>query len=175
MSLFKVWDVEIDPTWSSLIEWLDSINIQKSDKYTLSFDNIHQPISPHWHNLLSILIQDAYERLDNSRLQSQKDKGLMEFHYYKINGPTKTIFDEHEDDYGGIGYKVNTVIYYFRKDQGVIGGDLQFGKYTLPVNSPVDGYFRAVAFAGNITHCVTPMDGEGIRHCIVIQLEACGR
>jgi len=120
------------------------------------------------------LIEDASRRIIDCNLASDSNRGMVEFHSYRIHGSCKSIFDEHEDDYGGVNFKVNTVIYYIKKSSEVDGGDLLINGTVINVR-PKKDHYRVVCFAGNISHKVTEMNGNGERVSIVIQLYSLDR
>jgi hypothetical protein len=115
------------------------------------------------------LIQDAKQRLDLCHLKSYANKGMVEIHNYNVNGKCKFVFGKHEDDYGGVDFCVNTVIYYLTKSDTIHGGDLVIGQEIINVR-PLKDYYKVVCFAGDVTHDVTPMKGVGQRLSIVVQL-----
>jgi hypothetical protein len=122
-----------------------------------------------WNSQMNMLIRDAEERLDACNLDSLPTRGLIEFHNYSIDGKCKFIFGEHEDDCGGVGYCVNTVIYYLIKSDNVQGGDLKVQKELIDVR-PLKDHYKVVCFAGNVLHDVTPMEGLGQRMSVIVQL-----
>jgi hypothetical protein len=133
-----------------------------------------EELKPNIDSNLIELVQDAKKRLGEIELTIDETKGVIEFHKYTISGKLNPIFPEHEDDFGGVNYKVETVIYYVRKDSGVTGGDIRVYKdestFDTINTAPVKGKIRVVAFSGTVTHTATEMDGEGERWCIVVQL-----
>lgn len=76
----------------------------------------------------------------------------------------------HEDDGATTKYKVNTMIFYLEKSENIKGGDLLVqinNKNTIiPIKKGM-----AIAFRGNLLHVPTKCLGEGIRECIVFQIE----
>jgi len=114
------------------------------------------------------------QRITDCRLHSCDSDGLIEFHRYNVNESCRPIFDDHEDDYGGVHFAVNTVIYYLRKDPTVRGGDLIIKSIQFDV-APTDDKIQIVCFSGDVTHRVTPMIGQGVRECIVVQLKCTNR
>lgn len=124
---------------------------------------------PRYDSEMIALIKDAKQRIQECGMESCDQRGMIEFHYYNVEGKCKSIFDDHEDDNGGVSYKVNTVIYYLIKSDTIKGGDLKIGKKTIDVRPLADCY-KIICFAGNVTHQVTSMNGTGQRLCIVVQL-----
>lgn len=122
---------------------------------------------------LIYLTNDAKSHLKNCGLHVNELRGNIEFHRYNVQGECKGVFDYHEDDCGGVSYKVETVIYYFKKDKNIKGGDLLISnrghEYTIDV-TPKEGHVKVLAFSGKLIHKVTDMIGQGIRDCIVVQL-----
>jgi hypothetical protein len=98
-------------------------------------------------------------------------KYLVECWNYKCNHKKlKSFLAEHEDDFGGINCKVNTIIFYLRKDPTIIGGDLKVNiKGNVNIIPIVEG--DIIIMKGNILHQPTTLEGFGQRNCIVVQME----
>lgn len=163
---FTVWEIRGDEEWDSVISFHDKLDYEKKLKSFYIEDTTGNKI-------FEFLSRDAYQRLTDCRLSSDQKRGMIEFHRYVVNGQQAPVFDRHEDDHGGVHYCVNTVVYYLYKDPQIKGGNLTIyvGESEHHIDTrPLHGYIRAVAFAGNITHCATNMVGKGNRDCIVVQL-----
>jgi hypothetical protein len=76
----------------------------------------------------------------------------------------------HKDDYAATNYKVHTVLFYLRKDVGVIGGDLDYKinnvKYTHLVK-PGD----ILSFKGDLQHKPQGTSGFGCRDIVVVLIK----
>lgn len=97
-------------------------------------------------------------------------------------------FPLHEDDYGGVSCKVETILFYLNNN--LIGGDLavklkDINSYIIldthsdhhnpqmvnSTNNVHDHEIKCILMSGNIEHCVTNMSGVGERIVVVIQFE----
>ena len=113
------------------------------------------------------VIKDTVKIVEKTDYTINPEKCYVELHKYVVNGKTEPFFDFHEDDYGGVNYKTVTCIYYLRKDETIVGGDLEFMfESTIKIEPNM-----LVIFNGNKTHRVTTMDGHGVRKCMVLQFE----
>ncbi|NDH07710.1 hypothetical protein EBX93_17655 [bacterium] len=107
----------------------------------------------------------------------------MEYHIYEsINHKRITSMFSclHRDDNGGVGFKVNTVIFYF-ENTFKIGGELfieddtpiainkqQKNEYSHYIIDP--RRFNCVALSGNVSHKILDVIGVGVRRCLVVQI-----
>ena len=100
-------------------------------------------------------------------------KYYIEFHqqnygFKKIN---KRTFDWHIDNYGAVGFKVYTVIFYLRKDITIKGGNLEYilnGKNYI--QEIIDG--KILCFDGDLKHRPEMCSGFGCRDSIVVFIKS---
>ncbi len=138
--------------------------ILKRGNITVAFGNDISKIKQ-----IAPLIAHAKKCLLSNNFCADDTYGLVELHSYNVKGQKNPIFGEHIDDYGGITCKVNTIIYYIRKDPGIVGGNLRVGNKIYDCSPPPE-MIRTICMPGNIYHEVIPMSGKGIRKCVVVQL-----
>lgn len=97
----------------------------------------------------------------------------MEYHIYKSDNPDSDIrssFDEyHEDDYGGVNFRVHTCIFYL-EHTFKLGGELEVkkGDGNKVVIDP--RRFNIALMSGVLFHRVLNCYGTGIRRCLVVQI-----
>ena len=91
-------------------------------------------------------------------IDESNDKYNVEMHIGNANEiPNESIFGVHRDDYGGIEFKVNTLIIYFNVN--CEGGEIAFfdGEYQKPkqiiqIQNPTKSTCKVVMFEGNVWH-----------------------
>lgn len=123
-------------------------------------------------NSLKEIIKDSIKIFKENGLNNSIDThGLIEYHYYE-NAKIMPLAI-HVDDFGGVNYKVNTIIYYL--DKTVEGGNLEIYKNHKTLQEIIDvkpskNKIKILVMEGNILHNVSQIKSNGIRECIVVQL-----
>jgi hypothetical protein len=136
---------------------------------------------------LTFIKNYAYEILSSLDFYVNPSECMIEFWSYNANGgKVTTTLDFHEDDYGVLNDRVDTVIFYTRKDNTLQGGNLKieenikqykilfgFGKFhkkqekIITINSN-----DIVVFNGNLLHQPEDVFGNGQRDCVVVQFKS---
>ena len=115
-----------------------------------------------------------------------KSEGMMELWSYHPSGnKLSSWLTIHEDDYGGVNYKVETCIFYLRKDEIIEGGNLIYLENTSPIkkfmcftiNETDEKKLEVkenmiVIMNGDLQHKPEDMSGWGLRNCIVVQFRS---
>lgn len=91
-------------------------------------------------------------------IDESNDKYNVEMHIGNANEiPNESEFGVHQDDYGGIDYKVNTLIIYFNVN--CEGGEIAFydgenkkPKQIIQTQNPSKSSCKVVMFEGNVWH-----------------------
>jgi hypothetical protein len=129
----------------------------------------------------------AYEILSSLDFYVNPSECMIEFWSYNTNGGrVTTTLDFHEDDYGVLNDRVDTVIFYTRKDDTLQGGNLKIeekvkqykilfglGKFHNIQQKIIE--IKAndiVVFNGNLVHQPEDVTGNGQRDCIVVQFKS---
>lgn len=124
-------------------------------------------------------ISDAVDILSSNGITNNYNNiGIVEYHKYT---DTREIYLAlHEDDYGGVNYCVNTVIFYPTKT--LHGANINIYREdnedtlieTLDV-TPRDDDIKIIYMEGNVFHRITDILSDGVRECIVVQLKCTNR
>jgi hypothetical protein len=129
----------------------------------------------------------AYEILSALDFYVNPNECMIEFWSYNASGrKVVTTLDLHKDDYGVLNDRVDTVIFYTRKDDTLEGGNLKInevlkqykilfglGKWhsrkvkTIEINKN-----DIIVFNGNLEHQPEDVSGNGVRDCIVVQFKS---
>ncbi len=121
------------------------------------------------------IVKDSIELLQKNKINNNVfGEGIIEYHCY-YNG-NNMPFGIHQDDFGGVNYTVNTVIYYLNKT--VDGGNLIIyseDDETKIIDiidvKPSHNKIKIVIMEGNIFHNIELIQNEGIRECVVVQIK----
>jgi hypothetical protein len=129
----------------------------------------------------------AYEILSSLDFYVNPSDCMIEFWSYNANGgKVVTTLDFHKDDYGVLNDRVDTVIFYTRKDDTLEGGNLIIGE-NIKQYKILFGYGKwhdkeakiieinsndVVVFNGNLLHQPQDVSGNGQRDCIVVQFKS---
>ena len=76
-------------------------------------------------------------------------------------------FAWHQDDYGAVNYKVNTIIYYLRKDKTIRNGNLKYKINDIEATHIVKKG-DILCFRGDLWHYPETSTGFGCRDIIVV-------
>ena len=118
------------------------------------------------------LIDTSYKLLSDNGYQIDKNIYLLEFQSYNLfNNKFQNLLDWHIDDYGGISEKVNTIIYYLKKDIRIKKGNFLYinnseSKCELHVEDNM-----ILMIDGRIKHKPDDLEGYGSRNSIVVQFQ----
>ena len=123
------------------------------------------------------LLYKSYQLLnDNGFICSPKFNSnyLIEFHTINLEDKkVKNQLATHQDDYGGVPFRVNTIIYYIEKPEEVIGGNLIIYESEYSKKNCIELAIKKnmyLMIKGNVWHEITPCYGKGSRKCIVVQI-----
>lgn len=135
---------------------------KKNILYNKTYNDIINPIITKTKEILDIFNKKNYDL----------SKYYIEFHQQNcgFEKKNKRIFDWHIDNYGAVNFKVNTVIYYLRKDITIKGGNLEYileKNYVQPIE---DG--KILCFDGNLKHRPEMCSGFGCRDSIVVFIKS---
>jgi hypothetical protein len=99
---------------------------------------------------------------------TEKDIKMIAYKHlsYESSLPIKPYTSFHTDDLA-LGSCVNTIIFYLRKN--VKGCGLNIWIESTKTTIPIEQGF-AIAFRGDLFHCVEPGQGPGIRDCIIVHV-----
>jgi hypothetical protein len=118
------------------------------------------------------LINKSYQLLTQYGYNVDKNIFHIDFHTYNLlNNKYKNAFAWHQDDYGAINEKVNTIIYYLRKDEGIKSGNLL---YKDKNNKKIEVVIKSnmiLMLDGRIKHKPDNLEGYGLRNSIVVQFK----
>lgn len=129
----------------------------------------------------------AYEILSSLDFYVNPSECMIEFWSYNASGgKVSTTLDFHEDDYGVLNDRVDTVIFYTRKDNTLQGGNLKieenikqykilfgFGKLHKKQEKIIEiNANDIVVFNGNLVHQPEDVSGNGQRDCVVVQFKS---
>ena len=125
---------------------------------------------------------------DNYYDYVRSSNSLIERWVYTVEGKQESVLDEHHDDNGGVSGCVDTLILYYRFDEGVEGGDLNItliNPMLFETTSPTKIIYRVkqitidprptqkgicvLCIRGDVEHKIETMYGSGQRCCIVLQ------
>ena len=125
-------------------------------------------------NILSFITNlfEKYGFKCKTREEYTEYEFLIEFHRYHLSG-TKVVESKlcrHIDDKAGCIAKVNTFIYYVKKSESIIGGDLLLYPEDTKENKIHIKTGTFLLMRGDIEHEVTPLTGKGERKCIIVQI-----
>jgi hypothetical protein len=136
---------------------------------------------------LTFIKNYAYEILSSLDFFVNPSECMIEFWSYNANGgKVSTTLAFHEDDYGVLNDRVDTVIFYTRKDDTLQGGNLKieenlkrykilfgFGKLHSTQEKIIEIKSNdIVVFNGNLSHQPEDVYGIGQRDCIVVQFKS---
>lgn len=94
---------------------------------------------------------------------------LSRYNCIKNDKPLR-IFEYHKDDKSTTDCIVNTIIFYLKKNDSILGGDLKVKINNRETCIPIEEK-RAICFKGDLLHTPTEVYGEGVRECIVVHIE----
>jgi len=108
---------------------------------------------------------------NNKENESDEFDWLIEFHHYKIHDYYEPEFGRHCDDKAGLSANVNTVLFYLNKDKTIQGGNL-----IVYDDNGIDKKIEIksgdmIIMRGDVEHEIEPMDGNGNRMSIVVQIQ----
>jgi len=118
------------------------------------------------------LINKSYELLSKNGYQSDKNVYQLEFHSYNLfDNKFINNFAWHQDDYGGISEKVNTIIYYLKKDDSIKKGNFLYKDVNNKNCEIIIENNMILMLDGRITHKPDDLEGRGCRESIVVQFK----
>ncbi len=132
-----------------------------------------EEINPKIRFSLKKIIHSTNKIFENNEIKNNViTHGNIEYHRY-LNGNVMP-FTLHYDDFGGVDYTVNTIIYYLTKT--VDGGDLEIYDDNEKLIETIDvkpnpGKIKIVLMEGNVLHNINKITSNGIRECVVVQLK----
>lgn len=101
------------------------------------------------------------------------DNYLIEFHSYNASNYIEMPFGIHKDDGAAVNFNVYTILYYIKKDNDIIGGDLII--YNEEETEIIDTIKiddnMIIILKGDIPHNVSQIKGSGLRQSILCQVE----
>ena len=121
---------------------------------------------------LDPIIKKSLEIFDNFGFNDiDKSVYSVEFHQrncgFERKNKRENPFTWHQDDYGAVNYRVNTIIYYLRKDKTIINGNLKYR-----INGKEDKHIvkngNILCFRGDLWHYPETSTGFGCRDIIVV-------
>lgn len=142
------------------------------------------------------IVEMASTLLSSNGFKINKSKMLIEFHCYKPDLELiKTPFTMHCDDHAGVNFAVETIIFYLKKDDSILGGNLIYMKKTgtqrrkisfglIKYEKVFDTFVQekleinegdCLMMGGDIRHVPEDVSGEGMRKSIVIQFKSLER
>ena len=156
--------------------YINDTNSYLSKNYNIETigEHITKLEDPIFGTLVQKTINDTEKLLiEHGINNSINTNGFVEYHRY-LNGKNMPL-GIHCDDFGGVNYTVNSVIFYLNKT--VEGGDLEIYeqdektlKETIYVK-PSENKIKIVIMEGNVCHFINKITTDGIRECIVVQLK----
>ena len=157
-------------------------NNEKISSSQYDFDELNK------NHELNYIVDLAYDLMGLLNIPVKKSDGMIELWSYCPNGKKlSSSLAIHEDDYGGLPYKVETCIFYLRKDEGINNGNLIYLENTkirefmcLTFKNNVERKLEVkknmvVVMNGNLEHQPEEMSGWGLRNCIVVQFKSYSR
>ncbi len=135
------------------------------------------------------IVKKAYDLLCLHDFNINGNRGFVELWKYTSNGSEVSgPLTMHIDDNGGVGYAVETCIFYLDKDNSVLGGGLYYVENiketkflgVIPYYETETKYLDVsgcmiVLLNGNLYHRPKSISGFGTRKCIVVQFESLDR
>lgn len=123
-------------------------------------------------NIFTSLLDKSASLLTQNGLKINKNVFLIDFHIYNLkNDKYETDLTWHQDDYGGIDEKVNTIIYYLQKDDSINKGNLLYLDKNKKINEIKIESNQIVMMDGRLEHKPDNLEGTGFRKSIVIQFK----
>lgn len=135
----------------------------------------HQICSDYNDNIdenILFVVEEAKKRLLSNGFKI-KDKFYVEFWSYKCFTSIETPLCIHQDDYGAVDYPVETCIFYTQFDKDLEDGNLEIYNNFEEMKECV--YIKEgdiILLSGNLNHKPQNVKGNGIRNCIVVQIES---
>ena len=131
---------------------------------------------------VNMLIAFAKDKLKTNNFPILEDEFdfIVECWSYNSTGETtiETTLAIHIDDEGAINKNVETCIIYTEKSKDIEGGNLTIykdgeGKYAYDKLEELEiETGDVVLMSGNLPHQPTDVEGNGVRNCIVIQIQS---
>jgi hypothetical protein len=120
------------------------------------------------------LLETSIKLLQNYHFKIDIHHFFIETHLYQVyNSCEEGPFALHQDDNGAISGKVDTIIWYLKKDKSIKGGDLLFSSTDclektnrLPIQDNM-----IVMFTGDLWHVPEQCSGTGTRQLVVVQFK----
>jgi len=161
---------------AELIPYLWNIYMKKYKSTNNTFTNIRFAPPLRFDNDIQELlkkskyIMEMYGYKFDPNIDPDDVDWLVEFHHYKINQYYESEFARHCDDQAGVSTNVNTILFYLTKDKTIKGGDLIVDDCGIDKKLEIKSG-DMIIMSGNLEHEIEPMDGNGERISIVVQIQ----
>lgn len=173
INYFEIAPVDFDILYDIYQNIMPAINDENKFSefiYVNTYSN--NKIKPQYITDILIISEKYFSKYGYKNNKIQNDNYFIELSRYKCikNANSLSILGYHKDDYATTDYKVNTIIFYLSKSDTIEGGDLSVNINKKETCIPIKEK-KAICFKGDLLHMPTKILGEGIRECIVVQIQ----